>query len=97
MSRAGESRCALVHFTPLKRSCRVHPRARGASLAPCTGATLVKDRVVDDGDLVTSGGVTSGIDLALWLVEREFGHDLAKRTATRMEYHRALPRFTGSQ
>jgi transcriptional regulator GlxA family with amidase domain len=45
-----------------------------------TGATLVKDRV-DDGDLVTSGGVASGIDLALWLVEREFGRDLAERTA----------------
>jgi transcriptional regulator GlxA family with amidase domain len=32
-----------------------------------TGATVVKDRVVDDGDLITSGGVTSGVDLALWL------------------------------
>ena len=56
-----------------------------------TGATLAKDRVVDDGDLVTSGGVTSGIDLALWLVEREFGRDLAERTAARMEYPRAVP------
>ncbi|MFZ0834000.1 MAG: DJ-1/PfpI family protein [Mycobacterium sp.] len=57
-----------------------------------TGATLVKDRVVDDGDLVTSGGVTSGLDLALWLVEREFGRDLAERTAARMEYARAVPK-----
>ena len=56
-----------------------------------TGATLVKDRVVDDGDLITSGGVTSGIDLALWLVEREFGRDLAERVAARMEYPRARP------
>jgi transcriptional regulator GlxA family with amidase domain len=54
-------------------------------------ATLVKDRVVDDGDLATSGGVTSGIDLALWLVEREFGRDLAERTAARMKYPRAVP------
>lgn len=57
-----------------------------------TGATLVKDRVVDDGDLVTSGGVTSGIDLALWLAEREFGRELAERVAVRMEYARATPR-----
>ena len=28
--------------------------------------------MVDDGDLVTAGGVTSGIDMALWLVERHF-------------------------
>lgn len=56
-----------------------------------TGATLVRDRVVDDGDLVTSGGVTSGIDLALWLVERELGRDLAERIATILEHPRALP------
>jgi transcriptional regulator GlxA family with amidase domain len=56
-----------------------------------SGATLVQDRVVDDGDLVTSGGVTSGIDLALWLVERELSPDLAERVATRMEYSRHRP------
>ena len=31
------------------------------------------------GHLLTSGGVTSGIDLALWLVEREFGRELADK------------------
>lgn len=56
-----------------------------------TGARLVKDRVVDDGDLVTSGGVTSGIDLALWLVEREHSAEVADRIADRMEYARARP------
>ena len=56
-----------------------------------TGATLVKQRVVDDGDLVTSGGVTSGIDLALWLVEREFSRELAEQVARRMEYPRQRP------
>ena len=56
-----------------------------------TGATLVTDRVVDDGDLVTSGGVTSGIELALWLLEREFSAGLAQAVAERMEYPRARP------
>jgi len=56
-----------------------------------TGAIVVSDRVVDDGDLVTSGGVTSGIDLALWLVEREFSPRLAEQVATRMEYARQRP------
>lgn len=55
------------------------------------GATLVRDRVVDDGDLVTSGGVTSGIDLALWLLHREFSADLATTVADRMEYSPVLP------
>jgi len=52
------------------------------------GAEVVEERVVDDGDLVTSGGVTSGIDLALWLVERELGRDAADRVAREMEHER---------
>ena len=51
-----------------------------------SGAEVVDARVVDDGDLVTAGGVTSGIDLALYLVEREFGESVAERVATEMEY-----------
>jgi transcriptional regulator GlxA family with amidase domain len=45
-------------------------------------------RVVDDGDVVTAGGVTSGIDLALHLVERFAGADVADRVETEMEYRR---------
>jgi transcriptional regulator GlxA family with amidase domain len=56
-----------------------------------TGAVVVPERVVDDGDLVTCGGVTSGIDLALWLVERELSAALADRIAARMEYTRQRP------
>jgi len=55
------------------------------------GAVVVDERVVDDGDLVTSGGVTSGMDLALWLVEREFSGALADEVARRMEYARQRP------
>ncbi len=56
-----------------------------------TGATLVKNRVVDDGDLITAGGVTSGLDLALWIVERYAGKRLADELAERMEYPRTRP------
>src|SRR5690349_17250539 len=41
------------------------------------GAEVVRARVVDDGDIVTAGGVTSGLDLALWLVERFAGPAVA--------------------
>jgi len=51
-----------------------------------SGADVIDARVVDDGDLVTAGGVTSGIDLALHLVDREFGPDIADRVSTEMEY-----------
>ncbi len=53
------------------------------------GATVVDARVVNDGDLLTAGGVTAGIDLALYLVEREWGRDIAERVATEMEYDRS--------
>ena len=36
--------------------------------------------------VATAGGLTSGIDLALHVVERYFGRDVAQRTATYMEY-----------
>ena len=36
-----------------------------------SGAHVIDARVVDEGDLIMAGGVTSGIDLELWLVERE--------------------------
>jgi len=51
-----------------------------------TGAALVKERVVDEGALVTAGGVTSGIDLALHIVAREAGPAIAERVAAVLEY-----------
>ena len=45
------------------------------------------DRFVESSPrLATAGGLTSGIDLALRVVERYFGRDAAKRTAAYMEY-----------
>ncbi len=51
-----------------------------------TGAAVVDARVVDDGNLVTAGGVTAGIDLALHLVEREFGIQTRQTVEQVMEY-----------
>jgi transcriptional regulator GlxA family with amidase domain len=53
-----------------------------------SGARVVEARVVDDGDLITAGGVTSGIDMALWLVERHFGSELAGAVAAEIEHPR---------
>lgn len=43
-------------------------------------------RFVDDGNIATSGGLSSGIDLALHVVERYYGTDVAKNTVYQMEY-----------
>ncbi|EJN58857.1 DJ-1/PfpI family protein [Halogranum rubrum] len=53
-----------------------------------SGADVVDARVVDDGDLLTAGGVTSGLDLALHLVDRLAGSAIADRVATEIEYER---------
>jgi transcriptional regulator GlxA family with amidase domain len=52
------------------------------------GVEVVDARVVDDGDVLSAGGVTSGIDLALWLVERQWGKKLADVIAAELEYER---------
>ena len=46
------------------------------------------ERVVDDGDIITAAGVTSGIDLALYLVEQELGADAAAAGAREIEWDR---------
>jgi transcriptional regulator GlxA family with amidase domain len=43
-------------------------------------------RFVENEKISTAGGLTSGIDLALRVVDRYFGRDVAQSTATYMEY-----------
>ncbi len=50
------------------------------------GAFVVHERVVDEGTVVTAGGVTSGIDLGLHLVARFEGDEAARAVARQMEW-----------
>ena len=43
-------------------------------------------KVIKDGNIITSGGVSSGINMALFLVEKLFNKDMAKRTAKAIEF-----------
>jgi putative intracellular protease/amidase len=49
----------------------------GRDLLDATGAVAIDARVVDDGDLVSGAGVTSGLDLALHLLDRHLGPRIA--------------------
>lgn len=51
-----------------------------------TKAKVVAARVVDDGTILTGGGVTSTFDLALWITERLWGRELAQRASAYLEY-----------
>jgi len=48
-------------------------------------------RYVDDGNLVTSAGVSAGIDMALWLTGQMHSIELARLTQRAMEYDPAPP------
>ena len=43
-------------------------------------------RWVDEGSVVTSAGISAGIDMSLHLVARILGNELAQRTATQLEF-----------
>lgn len=57
-----------------------------AHLLPLVGATHQLGRVVEDGNVITSGGVTSGIDFALTLIARESGEQAARLVQLALEY-----------
>lgn len=47
---------------------------------------LESKRWVDQGAIVTSGGISAGIDMSLHLVGRLYSSELAERTAKQMEF-----------
>jgi cyclohexyl-isocyanide hydratase len=66
------------------RPATTHPGAH-AELQPYCGKVL-RDRVVDDGDVITAGGVAASIDAGLHLVQRLAGADARQRVAAQMDY-----------
>ena len=64
---------------------RATTHARALELLGVYGAVAVRERIVDEGQLITAAGVTSGIDLCLHLVKRLVGEAAANAIAARME------------
>ncbi|WP_242303684.1 DJ-1/PfpI family protein [Bacillus cereus group sp. BfR-BA-01350] len=52
------------------------------------GAELLPYRIVDQGAIITARGVTSGIDLGLWITEKFASSKIAAAVEYRMEYER---------
>jgi transcriptional regulator GlxA family with amidase domain len=78
LAKAGllNGRPAVTHHTALEDL-----RAAGADVRP-------EARWVDDGDILTAGGVTSGIDLSLHLLGRFRGADTAHNAEELLEHQR---------
>jgi len=71
-----DGRRATTHWGSLDRMRRSFP------------AVTVEDKlhVVEDGHVLTSAGISAGIDMALRVVARYFGEAVGRATARHMEY-----------
>ena len=66
------------------RRATTHPSAYNELAPYCR--TVVSERVVDEGDVITAGGVSAAIDLGLHLVQRLAGTEARERVARQMDY-----------
>lgn len=60
------------------------------------GAVPVRERVVIDRNRITGGGVTAGIDFALYTIAEMYGGRVAKTIQLGIEYQPAPPFNSGS-
>ena len=71
-----DGRCATTHWRSLDWMRESFPRVR----------VEYDKHVVEDEEILTSAGISAGIDMALKVVERYCGEDVARATARHMEY-----------
>lgn len=72
-----QGRPATTHWEDLDDLAAAYPRV----------AVRRDVRFVDDGEVITSAGISAGIEMGLHVVGRLLGVDWARRTARQMEYH----------
>ncbi|MDB5982970.1 MAG: protease [Pseudomonas sp.] len=75
------------------RRATTHWASQG--LLQSLGAIAVHERVVRDGNLMTGGGITAGIDFALTLAAELFGELEAQATQLQLEYAPVPPFNSG--
>jgi transcriptional regulator GlxA family with amidase domain len=64
-----------------------HHSVAGHLRETAQGAIVVDDkRYTDNGKVMTSGGISAGIDLALHIVTKLYGQEIANKTIKYMEY-----------
>jgi transcriptional regulator GlxA family with amidase domain len=69
------------------RKATTHPSELNHLRRYCS--TVVYERIVEDGDVITAGGVTSSIDLGLYLCEKLAGSDIKEQIRLQMDYRQA--------
>src|SRR5262245_66681751 len=84
-------RCICFGYGRLLRGRRATTHWAYTDLLPLVGATYEKARVVKDGNVITAGGVTSGIDFGLTVVADLAGETTAQSVQLSIEYDPAPP------
>ncbi len=71
-----DNKNATTHWMDISRLENEYPKI-----------TVIKDtRFVDEDDIITSGGISSGINMSFHIIKKLFGYQIAEMTAKRMEY-----------
>ena len=86
----------LLGAAGLLRGYRATTHWMSLDLLPLLGAEPVRDRVVRDGNRITGGGVTAGIDFGLAVAAELFGPATAQRIQLAIEYAPAPPFESGA-
>jgi transcriptional regulator GlxA family with amidase domain len=73
-------RRATTHWTAIEMMHQRYPAVE----------MLAHTRIVDEGHIITSAGVSAGIDMSLHVISRLFGEPVAAQTARYMEYERRM-------
>lgn len=78
LAKAGllDGKRATTHWMDLDRLAREYPRI----------AVQRDVKFVDEGTILTSGGISAGINMCFHLLTRLFGAEIARQTARRMEF-----------
>ena len=85
----------VLGIAGLLKGRRVTTHWAYTDLLSLVGATYEKARVVKDGNLITAGGVTSGIDFGLSVVGEIAGETTARAIQLGIEYDPAPPFDSG--
>jgi len=71
-----DGKSATTHWMDLDRLQRNYPKVK--VLSAC--------KYVDEGSIITSGGISAGINMSFYILQKLFGGQVATDTAKRMEY-----------
>ena len=71
-----DNKKATTHWMDIERLEKDYPEVE-----------VIKNvKFVDEGDLITSGGISAGINMSFHIIKRLFGIEIVQYTAKRMEY-----------